>query len=588
MRRIIPVTGIGLLLLFFMTILLVKPAASPPNIILISIDTLRRDHVGIYGYHRPTTPAIDAAAREGVIFKHAYTPAPWTLPAHMSLFTGLPPSVHAVDTRTQKLGGGIQTVTELFRGHGYHTAGFITLPYVAGKYGFSRGFEHFEECFNTRAPGVTDNALRWLEKHSLQKNSEKPFFLFIHFCDVHWPYIPPPGYAEMFGVDTSTPKWERTGRLMFLKKFSLPGTPMPEHIKKKVLGLYDGEIRCTDDHIRRIITRLEKSGAYDNTILAITSDHGEEFKEHNSFGHAHSFYSEVINVPLIIRFPKKIKGGLTVNEPVTTSDIPFTLLALSGLEAPPQFQKYSVDLGRYFSGKPAKRLSGRKLWMESAYAGPKRFALLENGYKYFPPYRFTPPKKNDYWVPVRESLFNIFSDPGDLDNLAGPARTPLLERLRLTLHRWVRQKARGVKLVFSPGRPSTHSHSPAVYTGSIRVHHQPGDLPFGQGFSLEDSLSPAGTEEGFSFNISMGPRCKHIYLPFSTGGEQISIRIRRNGEPCVQESLPAPAPGESITLYMDAGSGKKITLAGDIPETAREKSTLTEKEKKLLESLGYI
>jgi len=517
---------IGLVLL----VSLFKFRSPEPNIILISIDTLRQDHVGIYGYKRNTTPTIDKIAKEGIFFENAFSSASWTLPAHMSMFTGLPPSVHSVEKKTNKLSKNIQTLTQLIKSKGYKTAAIVTLPFVSAKYGFARGFDKFTEIFKKKSRIVSDNALSWLKT-----NKDKQFFLFLHFCDVHWPYLPPAKFAEEFGIDTKNSKWREWGRLVSLRKFSDPEIPMSKKMRKNVIGLYDGEILNVDDKISRIINYLKKENIYENTILIITSDHGEEFKEHNSFGHGHSLYSEVINVPLIIRFPKKIKSNIKTKDPVIISDIPLTLLNMLDISPPPQFEKYSVNLEKYFNGSQDKKTGERKLFVESILgSGPKRFAIIKRNHKYFASYKFHPLKKNHKWIQIPESLFDIMNDPKDLINIS-PDKTSdkkisfLQKNLKSHLNRYIMKNVKGVQLVFSPSRDSTGES--INYRGYVQFDHDLEGRPFGVNFSGLDFLD---AEEGrpfgvnfsgldfldaeeingrFKFSIDVKSSSKRIYMP---------------------------------------------------------------------------
>ena len=586
MRKLLFVFILSLVFFLIVAIFVFRPGYSRPNIILISIDTLRRDHVGIYGYKRDTTPTIDAVAREGIYFENAVSAAPWTLPAHMSMLTGLPPSIHSIENQTDKLSKKTQIVAELFKAQKYKTAGIITLPFVSAKYGFSKGFDQYIQLFNQKSKEVTGHVLKWL-----QGNKDQRFFLFLHFCDVHWPYSPPVEYAQRFGVDTAKDRWKRFGRFRFLKKFCDPGIPMPENVKKNTIALYDGEIRSVDFNISRIITFLQKENIYDNTILVITSDHGEEFKDHNSFGHAHTFYSELINVPLIIRFPKEIRGGLKVNEPVITSDIPLTLLNAARIKTPHQFKKYSVDLGRYFNRGTLKKNPNRELLIESARGGPKRLAIIKNGYKYFPPFKFHPPRLEHKWIQMSEGLYNIFKDTGDLNNLVGGASPGeevafVRKHLKSALSRYVRNNVKEIKLVFSTARNS--SGDSINYRGYVQLAHEPGHLPFGIDFSNMDFLDTTGIDGRFKFNIHVKSSSKRIYLPISNKAKKIIIEIHRDGHMLVKKSLKPPGLKEVIVLLTELENRGKIYLEGSILDTSAGNLTLSDKEKKQLEALGYL
>ena len=607
MKKLIYFFALTLITVLLLSFFIFKTTPSRPNIILISIDSLRRDHVGIYGYNRNTTPTIDKIAREGIYFENAFSSSSWTLPAHMSMFTGLPPSIHSVDKETNKLNKDIQTVTELIKFNKYQTAAIVTLPFIAAKYGFSKGFDKYTEMFKKKAKVVTDNALGWLKK---RKN--KPFFLFLHFCDVHWPYAPPVKYANMFGISTKKKAWKHWGRFMFLRKFSNPAISMPENIKKKVIGLYDAEIRSVDDNISRIIEYLQKNNIYNNTILVFTSDHGEEFKEHSSFGHGHSLYSEVINVPLIIRFPDKIKKGLKIKEPVITSDIPLTLLNMLKIKPHSQFIKYSANLEHYFLQSSKNKIKDRQLLVGSnSTCGPKRFAIIKNGHKYIAPFKFHPyrlTKKNDskyisplkshtgknenIWVQIPKSFYNIFKDPKDLKNLI-PHGVPLIKKtfaiqrdLISGLNRYIDKNVKGVQLVFYPS--SNSAVELMTYTGSVKFNHEHSGLPFGVNFSVPDFLDGEEIDGRFKFSVFLKSSIKKIYLPISNATKKISINIRQNGNLIFQKSIIPPKTNKSLILVPESNYNGNIFIKGSIPGILSEKTSISDKEKKLLETLGYI
>ena len=506
----------------------------------------------------------------------------------MSMFTGLPPSIHSVEKRTNKLSKNIQTVTQLIKSKKYKTAAFVTLFFVSYKYGFSRGFDKFTEMFRKKADVVTDNALGWLKN-----NNKQPFFLFLHYCDVHWPYVPPTKYAEMFGVNTKNMRWRRWGRLQFLKKYSDPEIPMPKNVKNNALALYDGEIRSVDYNINRIIKYLKKKNIYNNTILVITSDHGEEFKEHNSFGHGHSLYSEVINVPLIIRFPSKIKSGLKIREPVITSDIPLTLLNMLKIKPPTQFKKYSLNLEKYFFKNAEKKSKNRQLMVEtkSGGGGPKRFAIIKKGYKYFSPYKFQTRGKNKKWLKAPESVFNIFKDFKDLTNLnhtilSGEKLFFIKNNLKSSINRYIDKNVKGAQLMFFPSKDS--SFKTIMYKGYIQFDHEIGEVPFGVNFSDIDSLDAEDNDGKFYYTIYVKSSTKKIYLPNLNIDKRICINIRQNGNLIFRKSIIPPKTNKSLILVPESNYNGNIFIKGSIPGVLSEKVSISDKEKKLLKTLGYI
>ncbi|MCU1246190.1 MAG: putative Arylsulfatase [Acidobacteria bacterium] len=306
-----------------------------PNILLISIDSLRADHLHCYGYPRHTSPNLDALAQEGARFETVISPTSWTLPAHMTLLTSLPPEKHGVITNHLRLASGIETIPQHLHRSGYATAGFVSTTYLDGLYGFSRGFDVYDDYTILRVAGaksrkavtsamVADHAIRWVEQHSAS-SPQQPFFLFLHFFDVHYDYNPPLPFARMFD---GTYRGPATGDVDLVR------SGMQQQDVDHVVALYDGEIAWVDWNIGRIVAALRARGLLDNTIVAVTADHGEEFLDHGQSGHFKTLYDEVLRVPLIIRYPKKVAAGRRVEGQVRLMDVAPTLFSLAGVRLP--------------------------------------------------------------------------------------------------------------------------------------------------------------------------------------------------------------------------------------------------------------
>ncbi|MBU0640711.1 MAG: sulfatase-like hydrolase/transferase [Planctomycetes bacterium] len=333
--------------------LLIRADESWPNIVLISVDTLRPDHVGCYGYERATSPNIDRLAREGVLFENAISSTSWTLPAHAALFTGLADTVHGCTDTDQRLAESRHTLAERFREVGYATVGFFAGPYLHPTFGLGQGFQEYVDCTSypqlteqtisanawgkqpevnvMRAshrditnPKVYEGVKRWLDG-----NQQRPFCMFIHLWDVHFDFVPPPPYDEMFDPDYSGTV---TGDNFFFDR-SICAT-MPPRDLAHLIALYDGEIAWTDMHIGKILDDLDTLGLTQSTIVALVSDHGTEFFEHGSKAHRTTLYDEVIRIPMIIRYPGRIPPGQRFKAQVRITDVLPTLLELVGMPAP--------------------------------------------------------------------------------------------------------------------------------------------------------------------------------------------------------------------------------------------------------------
>lgn len=326
-----------------------------PNILFIVVDTLRSDHVGCYGYKRATTPAMDRLATEGIRFECAIAASSWTLPSVMSMFTSLSPSAHNVVNYTRSLAEGATSLAaELVKG-GYQTAGIISNPGMNSQFGFGRGFglyddstvvfnvglDFFEDKGSQRRDviGTPCSADMTFQAGSWLKDKRKPgvpFFLFLLYFDPHCDYTPPAPYDEMFTAPDY--QGEQNGRGIK----ALAGKTLTPADKEQIIGLHDGEIRYTDDKIGELIEGLNKLGLTEDTVIVITADHGEEFWDHGGVAHGHTLYDELIRIPLIIRFPKRISPGAVVRKQVTHIDLMPTLLDMAGLPIPAQCQGRSL------------------------------------------------------------------------------------------------------------------------------------------------------------------------------------------------------------------------------------------------------
>ena len=295
------------------------------NVILISLDTLRADRVGCYGYPRPVSPTIDSLATRGVRFANTIALSSWTLPSHMTIFTGLFPSTHGVTLPVHKLSPKIETLTQVFQKNGYRTYANTEGAFVDSQYGFDRGFENYDTRRKTFNETI-EQAKAWI----LNKPEEELYFMFLHTFDIHCPYDPPEKYSSMFQqrpsedhIDTR----EKCGNPEYNQMDLTPGQV------KYLSDKYDAGIRFADDCLKSFITFLEERNAFKDTILVILSDHGEEFKEHGQIGHERTLYIESLIVPFIIVAPTL--NPKVVLERVSLETVMPTILEMTGISCPP-------------------------------------------------------------------------------------------------------------------------------------------------------------------------------------------------------------------------------------------------------------
>ncbi len=335
-----------------------EPEAPRPNVVLISIDTLRPDFMGIYGHDRPTSPSLDRFASQGTVFTDVTSASPWTLPSHASMLTGLYPSSHGVKNHDRQLTK--DTLATRFKRVGYETLAVVNSHNIGDKrFGLLRGFEksHYESEMTVGADQallvnqgtrIVQQARKYLE----ERDPERPFFLFLHFYDVHTDFTPDAKWKLEF---VEPYNGELNGNTQQLVKYrSLENELSPEDVVW-LEQMYEAEIRTFDEVLKRLLDFVDASGLGKDTIVAITSDHGEEYWEHHGTLHGRTYYQEVIRVPILMRGPG-IPAGKRVDTPVHLVDLPTTLFELARVPAPDGLD--GIDLSQAWSsdaGLPAQR-----------------------------------------------------------------------------------------------------------------------------------------------------------------------------------------------------------------------------------------
>jgi len=272
-----------------------------PHVVVVTVDTLRADRLAAYGSRRPTTPALDAFAGKATVWTRAYASAPWTMPSLASLFTATSPLVHGIGRWEQRFDDRLATLAEAFRDGGYETAAVVSHHALLPEFGFDRGFSAYDTSVLdagspstvSTAPDVTEHALALLGAPR-----ERPFFLWVHYFDPHAQYVPHDGYVMGTGD----------------------------------ADLYDGEVAWTDAALAPVLDRLLKPDLVDETVVVVTADHGEEFREHHGTGHGTTLYDEVVRVPLLVRVPGFKPRRL--DDPVPLASLAPTLLTLAHLPIP--------------------------------------------------------------------------------------------------------------------------------------------------------------------------------------------------------------------------------------------------------------
>jgi len=352
-------------------------APQRPNVLLISLDTVRPDHLGCYGYGRNTSPNLDSFAKQCALFTDAYAQAPWTLPSHMSLFTSMLPSHNRVEDLGQKLSDDIPTLAQIMRKHGYATAALVNNGQMRAHWGFDRGFDLWREYEVDTPEGtcenVTSEALKWFESAPRQ-----PFFLFLHYYDPHDPYSPPERYREAFGSSLSGAE---ARQVVWHARY--PGEEIDDpKLMQQVIGSYDGEIAWLDSELGKIFNALPP-----NTLVVVFSDHGEAFEEHGWTTHGATLYEEEVRVALMLRPPAEASWPAEIHTAVMLLDVAPTILSLCGAEPPLHYE--GRDLSPLLEGKTlperpilaeTKRvLEGRVLKMVMHHPWKLIYSVLDGG-----------------------------------------------------------------------------------------------------------------------------------------------------------------------------------------------------------------
>jgi arylsulfatase len=428
------------------------PAVVRPHIILITIDALRADHLGVYGYDRPTSPAIDAFASDAVVVSEAIAQAPYTKASMGSLFSGLFPTTHKAHSTspsfhqvmtgragtpalpaTDILPNEIETLAEVLQAAGYATIGFSTNPHLISEFGFAQGFERFKffagGTFAPAAEVVRETIA------AVDARDSRPLFVWLHMMEVHSPYQPPEQYRTLFPPRTPPepidpaviPPWIRVGDSTDLHLYE---------------ALYDADVRTADAAVGDLLAGVRSRGLWDRAVIVLTADHGEEFMEHGGMEHNRTLYDEMLRVPLIVRLPGRAPAR--VEAQVQLVDLFPTLAGLAGAQVPPGLHGADV----------LPVLEGRARGDTYAYAEivGQRYALRGGRYKLISS------------LSGRPELFDLKVDPKERQNLAdrdAPRAAEMERRLRRIVDRAVEDGQR-IRARLAPVEPGIYERLKAL------------------------------------------------------------------------------------------------------------------------------
>jgi arylsulfatase A-like enzyme/Flp pilus assembly protein TadD len=380
-----------------------EPPKSKPHLILISIDTLRSDYLKLYDTKGISTPNMEDFAREGVTFRNVISQVPYTLPSHATMLTGMYPAAHRVrDNVRDVLPSAIPTLAEIFKKNGYQTAGFAGSMVLSQQTGIARGFDYYDDFFSRgdvhaedlggieRKAGVVVQSFEYWLDH---RQSQNPFFAFIHFYDPHSPYTPPAGYS----------------------------------VTNKLEDLYAGEIKYVDFVLGKLFETLKKKNVWNNAAIMITSDHGEMLNEHGELGHGFFLYKPALAVPLLLRAPG-LRTHSSVEDLVEIADFAPTLLEVAGIQPPSQMQGESLI--------PLSK-EGRKKKNRAAYA-ESYFASLQFGIS---PLKMVQDGNLKYIEAPHPEFYDLASDPNERSNLAEDRKSDI-QKFRTRLIQFEKVTAR--------------------------------------------------------------------------------------------------------------------------------------------------
>lgn len=378
------VTGISLALLLFAVAL----AAEPSNILLITLDTTRADHLGCYGNTKAITPTLDRLASEGALFQNAFTPAPITLPAHTSILTGLYPFRTGVrDNGVSSVPNSTETLAEMLQSNHYHTFGFVSASVLDRFFGLNQGFDLYEDNISLNAKGTGNEGQRTaseVNRSLFQNKIAAPYFLWVHYYDAHFPYQPPAPYSEKFA---SSP--------------------------------YDGEIAYVDSQIQALLDHLKSQKLLENTIVIITADHGEGLGDHQERTHGVFLYDSTLHVPLIVWYLGKIQPGRKIGGMVSLVDITPTILEYAGLKVPEGLDGISLKTAIDKGASDRADVYAETLLTRNVYGWSPIFSI-----------------RNPEWafvVAPQKELYNLSSDSGQVKNVIADQKS-VAEDLEKKLH----------------------------------------------------------------------------------------------------------------------------------------------------------
>ena len=535
-----------------------------PNVLVYVVDCLRADHVGAYGYDRPTTPALDALATDGVVFESSYSCAAWTKASTGCLFTSLNPTFHGAQAVDDVMSPDHPTLAELFRDHGYATAAWIANPFLYERgFGLTRGFDRVVALkkpspnmnineFEADAADITRGVLTWLEQ-----NSDRRFFLYLHSIDAHYRYRARPPFDELF-VGTHEEEPART------------------------IDLYDNEVAYNDHEIGKLVGALMDLELYDDTIIVVTSDHGEEFGEHGYERHGKSLHEAALHIPWVMKVQRENRRATRVDALSSNLDVAPTLLDYAGIPLPESFQ--GLSFRRFIEAD--EEPPARRLFFEQVASDDVLYAVRDGRLKYIS--RLLPQPE--------ELLYDVVRDPEELRNLLSAQQPPV--ELRAALLDYMRLGQRGYHVSVHHPDPDTWIEV-EVWTDSVFSQVQ----RFAQERGDDFRVSEDGKRVSYVFQAKQ--RRRHLVLRTEPMGAPVHFRMLADGRDRPSDELNLGENGriDSMPFQVIPDAVRvafnRVSVLLDAPETQAaiwyqlapvEKTTIAlhPELKRRLRALGYL
>jgi len=577
--------------------------AERPNVVVYLVDTVRRDHLGLYGYERDTAPNLAALARDGVVFENAYAPSSWTRPSVASLLSGLNPLHHGVVARHARVPRELRLVSEILDELGYDTAAFVTNPHVLEYWGFGQGFDAFIDVgaekghWKTRSDAVVEAVRRHLEKRG-----SEPFFYYVHTIDPHSPYNPPPPHHRRFA---------RRPAKALLPAQLVESTPEPE--RRNMEDMYDAEIFFSDTSFGELMAALREQGVYDDTLIVFVSDHGEEFLDHGSSGHGHTLYQELVRVPMVVKFPRGAHAGTRIDAPASLIDIVPSVLGALGRDLAPELD--GVDLADLAAGE--EKNAGRALFFDLSLFSTRRKHEPDDGRSgRGRVYRFTKGVVLDGYKYLETSrpepqamLFDLARDPGETNDLAESDGTRAAALARV-LGTYRPDDASGLHLALVNGRERRvvrgRLTTEGRFTGVRRADLEEDDRvtldPTGTSVTFEIVLANPETEirdlrDVDGFTLALEPPGAAVVLEelglddSRDDGGDIPLFFVRRSDPETKLPLEIDPADPDLAWHPDLGAAHRSSPGAYLSFVNAaervEAESIPEELKERLEALGY-